>query len=186
MHTTETSRKKKPTNQKTYRTEGLGLDLSCFPPLMHGSSRFEVDDRRTQSFRAHRKTKEASSMAAFAPMMIIFDWLTVEWFLLSCSQHVSPQRVSRYPLLLLLLPLPAVPCRCQLVHPRVVIRMHSASTVMRWGATEACSLPQTFAQPHARAGGPGKGIVAKTGNTAQQWSWMVWSAASTYFAAQAA
>ena len=30
-------------------------DLRCYPPLLHGSSRFEFDDRRTRGFRAlHR------------------------------------------------------------------------------------------------------------------------------------
>ena len=31
---------------------GLDPDLSCNPPLSHGSSRFDVDDRRTRGFQA--------------------------------------------------------------------------------------------------------------------------------------
>ena len=31
---------------------GSGPDLSCYPPLSHGSSRFKVGDRRTRGFRA--------------------------------------------------------------------------------------------------------------------------------------
>ena len=27
---------------------GFGPDLPCYPPLSHGSSRFEIDDRRTR------------------------------------------------------------------------------------------------------------------------------------------
>ena len=34
-----------PTNQRTSCTEGLVPDLPCYPPLLHGSSRFEVVDR---------------------------------------------------------------------------------------------------------------------------------------------
>ena len=34
---------------------GFGQDLPCYPPLSHGSSRFDVDDRRAPGFRApHR------------------------------------------------------------------------------------------------------------------------------------
>ena len=31
---------------------GFGPDLPCYPPLSHGSSKFEVDDRSTRGFRA--------------------------------------------------------------------------------------------------------------------------------------
>ena len=34
---------------------GCGPDLPCYPPPSHGSSKFEVDDRRIRGFRAPRR-----------------------------------------------------------------------------------------------------------------------------------
>ena len=69
---------------------------------------------------------------------------SVELVLLSCSP-TSLSFACLSPLLLLLLPLPALPLRYLQVHPRAGIWMHSTDTGIQRVTAEASSSPQTVA-----------------------------------------